>query len=58
MCYTDNDDLRDDLQFCNYGKFYLWKIPPMENSIYVKFHPWKISPTENLGTKITITEKS
>ena len=31
----------------SYGKFLLWKIPPMENSTYGKFHPWKIQPMEN-----------
>ena len=31
----------------SYGKFLLWKIPPMENSTYGKFHLWKIPPTEN-----------
>ena len=31
----------------SYGKFLLWKIPPMENSSYGKFLQWKIPPMEN-----------
>ena len=27
-----------------YGKFHLWKIPPMKNPTYRQFHLWTIPP--------------